>query len=155
MLITRKLGKPQSMLALPERFEYFHSKNCIHFIREWDGLVRELLEQRADLAVADLTITFDREQVTGDILYTDCSDLRCLMNKLPLPGRRFHDAIHEFGHISFIPQASETTTKSILIPITIVTRCLDLYGDCLLGRFGAAFHSGAVWNKQIGISYEN
>lgn len=30
---------------------------------EWDGLVRELLEQRADLAVADLTITFDREQV--------------------------------------------------------------------------------------------
>lgn len=26
-------------------------------------MVRELLEQRADLAVADLTITFDREQV--------------------------------------------------------------------------------------------
>uniref|UniRef100_A0A1B0DJG1 Ionotropic glutamate receptor L-glutamate and glycine-binding domain-containing protein n=1 Tax=Phlebotomus papatasi TaxID=29031 RepID=A0A1B0DJG1_PHLPP len=31
--------------------------------REWDGMVRELLEQRADLAIADLTITFDREQV--------------------------------------------------------------------------------------------
>lgn len=31
---------------------------------EWDGMVRELLEQRADLAIADLTITFDREQVT-------------------------------------------------------------------------------------------
>ncbi|XP_055710635.1 glutamate receptor ionotropic, kainate 2 isoform X2 [Phlebotomus papatasi] len=30
---------------------------------EWDGMVRELLEQRADLAIADLTITFDREQV--------------------------------------------------------------------------------------------
>lgn len=26
-------------------------------------MVRELLEQRADLAIADLTITFDREQV--------------------------------------------------------------------------------------------
>lgn len=36
--------------------------NLIAF-SEWDGLVRELLEQRADLAVADLTITFDREQV--------------------------------------------------------------------------------------------
>jgi ionotropic kainate glutamate receptor 2 len=30
---------------------------------EWDGMIKELLEQRADLAVADLTITYDREQV--------------------------------------------------------------------------------------------
>jgi len=30
--------------------------------KEWDGMVRELLEQRADLAIADLTITYDREQ---------------------------------------------------------------------------------------------
>lgn len=30
---------------------------------EWDGMMKELLEQRADLAIADLTITFDREQV--------------------------------------------------------------------------------------------
>ncbi|XP_065092491.1 glutamate receptor ionotropic, kainate 2 isoform X2 [Ochlerotatus camptorhynchus] len=30
---------------------------------EWDGMIKELLEQRADLAIADLTITFDREQV--------------------------------------------------------------------------------------------
>lgn len=29
---------------------------------EWNGMIRELLEQRADLAIADLTITFDREQ---------------------------------------------------------------------------------------------
>ncbi|XP_041980061.1 glutamate receptor ionotropic, kainate 2 isoform X2 [Aricia agestis] len=31
--------------------------------REWDGMIRELLEQRADIAIADLTITYDREQV--------------------------------------------------------------------------------------------
>jgi len=30
--------------------------------KEWDGMMRELLEQRADLAIADLTITYDREQ---------------------------------------------------------------------------------------------
>ncbi|XP_031625101.1 glutamate receptor ionotropic, kainate 2 [Contarinia nasturtii] len=30
---------------------------------EWDGMVRELLEQRADLAIGDLTITYEREQV--------------------------------------------------------------------------------------------
>jgi len=29
---------------------------------EWNGMIRELLEQRADLAIADLTITFEREQ---------------------------------------------------------------------------------------------
>lgn len=28
--------------------------------KEWDGMIRELLEQRADLAIADLTITYDR-----------------------------------------------------------------------------------------------
>lgn len=31
-------------------------------------MVRELLEQRADLTVADLTITFDREQVEKEVL---------------------------------------------------------------------------------------
>ncbi|XP_066156100.1 glutamate receptor ionotropic, kainate 2 isoform X4 [Euwallacea fornicatus] len=29
---------------------------------EWDGMIRELLDQKADLAIADLTITYDREQ---------------------------------------------------------------------------------------------
>lgn len=29
---------------------------------EWDGMVRELLEQRADLSAGDLTITYEREQ---------------------------------------------------------------------------------------------
>lgn len=28
--------------------------------REWDGMVKQLLDQGADLAIADLTITFDR-----------------------------------------------------------------------------------------------
>ncbi|KAJ8970837.1 hypothetical protein NQ317_000711 [Molorchus minor] len=30
--------------------------------KEWDGMMRELLDQKADLAIADLTITYDREQ---------------------------------------------------------------------------------------------
>ncbi|XP_034252804.1 glutamate receptor ionotropic, kainate 2-like isoform X2 [Thrips palmi] len=30
--------------------------------KEWDGMMRELLDQRADVAIADLTITYDREQ---------------------------------------------------------------------------------------------
>ncbi|XP_046669488.1 glutamate receptor ionotropic, kainate 2 isoform X2 [Homalodisca vitripennis] len=30
--------------------------------KEWDGMMKELLDQRADLAIADLTITYDREQ---------------------------------------------------------------------------------------------
>lgn len=31
--------------------------------KEWDGMMKELLDQKADLAIADLTITYDREQV--------------------------------------------------------------------------------------------
>lgn len=30
--------------------------------KEWDGMIKELLDQKADLAIADLTITYDREQ---------------------------------------------------------------------------------------------
>ena len=30
----------------------------------WNGMIGELLSQKADLAVADLTITYEREQVT-------------------------------------------------------------------------------------------
>ncbi|KAF4521436.1 hypothetical protein B566_EDAN010593 [Ephemera danica] len=30
--------------------------------KEWNGMMKELLDQRADLAIADLTITYDREQ---------------------------------------------------------------------------------------------
>lgn len=43
---------------------YTHSHTYIYtHTSEWDGMIKELLEQRADLAIADLTITFDREQV--------------------------------------------------------------------------------------------
>lgn len=45
-------------------------------------MVRELLEQRADLAIADLTITFDREQVSyfiknyvGNVFYLSMKDV--------------------------------------------------------------------------------
>lgn len=31
--------------------------------RKWNGLVRELLDRRADLAIGDLTITFERRSV--------------------------------------------------------------------------------------------
>lgn len=31
--------------------------------KRWDGLVKELLERRADLAICDLTITFERRRV--------------------------------------------------------------------------------------------
>ncbi|XP_058809851.1 glutamate receptor ionotropic, kainate 2-like [Phymastichus coffea] len=31
-------------------------------LKEWDGMIKELLDQKADLAIADLTITYDREQ---------------------------------------------------------------------------------------------
>jgi glutamate receptor, ionotropic, invertebrate len=41
-------------------------QNFIFFLlshSEWDGMIKELLDQRADVAIADLTITYNREQV--------------------------------------------------------------------------------------------
>lgn len=32
---------------------------------EWDGMVRELMDDRADLAITDLTITAERESAVG------------------------------------------------------------------------------------------
>lgn len=36
---------------------------CFTILSEWNGMVRELLEHRADLTIGDLTITYEREQV--------------------------------------------------------------------------------------------
>ncbi len=36
----------------------------------WNGMIGELLSQKADLAVADLTITYEREQVNKTQLLT-------------------------------------------------------------------------------------
>lgn len=41
----------------PARLIYFSGYS------EWDGMIKELLDQRADIAIADLTITYNREQV--------------------------------------------------------------------------------------------
>jgi len=37
--------------------------NLLLHYSEWDGMIKELLDQRADVAIADLTITYNREQV--------------------------------------------------------------------------------------------
>ncbi|CAD7092223.1 unnamed protein product [Hermetia illucens] len=57
--ISRILGFSYTFRLVPDGRYGSYNKQ----IGEWDGMVRELLEQRADLAIADLTITFDREQV--------------------------------------------------------------------------------------------
>lgn len=57
------LTPPLSLCIWTRTFCFLLGLNYDDTSREWDGMVRELLEQRADLAIADLTITFDREQV--------------------------------------------------------------------------------------------
>ncbi|XP_026318745.1 glutamate receptor ionotropic, kainate 2 isoform X2 [Hyposmocoma kahamanoa] len=57
--ISKILGFNYTFKLAPDgRYGSFHRET-----KEWDGMIRELLEQRADLAIADLTITYDREQV--------------------------------------------------------------------------------------------
>ncbi|XP_049532370.1 glutamate receptor ionotropic, kainate 2 isoform X1 [Anopheles darlingi] len=57
--ISKILGFNYTIRLAPDGRYGSHNKET----GEWDGMIKELLEQRADLAIADLTITFDREQV--------------------------------------------------------------------------------------------
>ncbi|CAH1993009.1 unnamed protein product [Acanthoscelides obtectus] len=56
--ISRILGFNYSIRLVPDGRYGSYNKET----KEWDGLIRELLDQKADMAVADLTITYDREQ---------------------------------------------------------------------------------------------
>ncbi|XP_073988845.1 kainate-type ionotropic glutamate receptor subunit 1D isoform X1 [Rhodnius prolixus] len=56
--ISRILHFNYQIVLVPDgRYGSFNKET-----REWDGMIRELLDQRADLAIADLTITYEREQ---------------------------------------------------------------------------------------------
>ncbi|XP_057671940.1 glutamate receptor ionotropic, kainate 2 isoform X1 [Diorhabda carinulata] len=56
--ISRVLGFNYTIRLVPDgRYGSLNRET-----KEWDGLIRELLDQKADLAIADLTITYDREQ---------------------------------------------------------------------------------------------
>ncbi|KOB77595.1 Ionotropic glutamate receptor, partial [Operophtera brumata] len=57
--ISKILGFNYTFKLAPDGRYGSHNRET----KEWDGMIRELLEQRADLAIADLTITYDREQV--------------------------------------------------------------------------------------------
>nr|QNL15101.1 ionotropic receptor 4 [Aulacocentrum confusum] len=56
--ISRILGFNYTFTIVPDK--KYGSYNKV--TKEWDGMIKELLDQRADLAIADLTITYDREQ---------------------------------------------------------------------------------------------
>lgn len=57
--ISRLLGFNYTFRLVPDgRYGSYNAQT-----KEWDGMIKELLEQKADLAIGDLTITYDREQV--------------------------------------------------------------------------------------------
>lgn len=57
--ISRVLGFNYTFRLVPDgRYGSYNPQT-----KEWDGMMKELLEQKADLAIGDLTITYDREQV--------------------------------------------------------------------------------------------
>lgn len=59
-------------------------------------------------------------------------------------GGRLYDAVYEPGNFCALPEARETTTELVLLPVTTVPGCLDLYGDSVLGRLCAALYLGQV-----------
>jgi len=80
--ISRLLGFNYTFRLVPDgRYGSYNPQT-----KEWDGMMKELLEQKADLAIGDLTITYDREQVVdfttpfmplGESQRYECSKYRC------------------------------------------------------------------------------
>ncbi|XP_076630842.1 kainate-type ionotropic glutamate receptor subunit 1D isoform X3 [Colletes latitarsis] len=56
--ISRILGFNYTFRLVPDGRYGSYNKQT----KEWDGMMKELLDQKADLAIADLTITYEREQ---------------------------------------------------------------------------------------------
>ncbi|KAK0170208.1 hypothetical protein PV328_010796 [Microctonus aethiopoides] len=56
--ISRILGFNYTFRIVPDKKYGSYDKEK----KEWNGMIKELLDQKADLAIADLTITYEREQ---------------------------------------------------------------------------------------------
>lgn len=132
---------------------------------EWDGMVRELLEQRADLAIGDLTITYEREQVV-DFTMPVSGKSRLKIITFWHETSFIYFTVHEPRNIGFIPQAGQTTAKFVFIFIATIAgyvsysqshwrnreilnlivlfRRLDIHGDGILGRFCFTVHPRSI-----------
>lgn len=91
-------------------------------------MVRELLEQRADLAIGDLTITYEREQIIDYSM--PFMNLGKIFNRFSNSFRIFilillHRSIRNICPLS---KARKATTEFVLFSITIIFGCLDLHG---------------------------
>lgn len=108
--ISRVLGFNYTLRLAPDgRYGSYNKESG-----DWDGMVRELLEQRADLAIADLTITYDREQVQKGLL----GRKKTKIINWSSSGGRLYDAIYEPGNISALSETCETTTESVFVPVS-------------------------------------
>ena len=58
--------------------------------------------------------------------------------------RGFYNAVYEFRSQHSFQETHEKTSQFVLIFVTFVLRCVDLYGNCLFGGFGAVIHSCKV-----------
>lgn len=120
------------------------------FLREWDGMVRELLEQRADLAIGDLTITYEREAVVDFSMPFMNLGISVLYRKpVKQPPNLFSFLSPlSLGMFDFEMKLQFIDDKIRLIEVILTLqrfRCMDLYGNSVLGCFSIAFHSGSIY----------
>lgn len=78
--ISKILGFNYTFRLVPdERYGSYNKKT-----KEWDGMMKELLDQKADLAIADLTITYDREQAVDFTMpFMNLGEQRSVSSTIP------------------------------------------------------------------------
>jgi hypothetical protein len=114
-----------------QTFSIFHS--------EWDGMIKELLDQRADVAIADLTITYQREQVV-DFTMPFMNKLTVLVEMLLKKDFGFNKGFlllfFTFRNFCSLSKTNQAAAKPLLIPLAALARRLVLHGgECVCKPF--------------------
>ena len=95
--------------------------------------------QKADLAIADLTITYEREQAV------DFTMPFMNLGKLYFPLFYFSCHLAMSCRSQYpLQEANKEASQFVFIPISALFGCLDIHGHCISGGFCLTFHLGKV-----------
>lgn len=91
-------------------------------------MVRELLEQRADLAIGDLTITYEREQVVDFTMPFMNLGISVLYRKPVKQPPNLFSFLSPLS-LGIFTNKIVRFCNSIIMKFFLDFRCMDLYGD--------------------------
>ena len=105
--------------------------------------MRFLLFQKADLAIADLTITYEREQAVDFTMPFMNLGTSFLFSHVTFQTETIlHSVFYRREH--FVQEAHEKTTQFVFLPFSAFLGCMDLHGDSISWSLSITLHTRQV-----------